>query len=358
MSTAISVGGRSIGLEHPPFVIAEMSGNHNGSLDRALAIVDAAANAGAHALKVQTYTPDTMTLDLREREFHIADVASPWAGRSLYELYGEAQMPWSWHEPIFRRARALGMVAFSTPFDDSAVDLLETLDVPCYKIASFENTDLPLIRRVAATRKPLFLSTGLATVDELQGSVAAARAAGCRDLVLLKCTSAYPAAPDDINLRTVVDMRDRFGCEVGLSDHTAGIGVAIAAIALGATVIEKHITLTRAEGGVDSTFSAEPDEMSQLVTEADRAWRARGSVQYGATASETPSLQFRRSLYVVKDVKAGERLTRENIRAIRPGLGLPPGCLDQVLSRRAAFDIDRGTPLAWALLQEESQDAR
>jgi pseudaminic acid synthase len=358
MTAAIRIGSRLIGLDHPPFVIAEMSGNHNGSLDRALAIVDAAAGAGAHAFKVQTYTPDTMTLDLNEREFHIADAASPWAGRSLYDLYGEAQMPWSWHEPIFARARKLGMIAFSTPFDASAVDVLEALDVPCYKIASFENTDLPLIRRVAATGKLVFLSTGMATLEELEGSVAAARDAGCRDLVLLKCTSTYPAAPDDINLQTLPDMRSRFTCEVGLSDHTVGVGVALAAVAMGATVIEKHVTLDRREGGVDSSFSMEPDELTQLVTETGRSWRARGTVQYGATTNEKPSLQFRRSLYVVKDIKAGERLTSDNVRAIRPGLGLPPRFLDQVIRRRAAVDIARGTPLDWKMVEEERRDAR
>lgn len=351
MSRPIQIGGRSIGAGSPPFVIAELSGNHNGSLERALAIVDAAAAAGAAALKVQTYTPDTMTLDLNEREFHIGDPASPWTGTSLYDLYAAAHMPWAWHGPIFERARRAGLIAFSTPFDASAVDALESLDVPCYKVASFENTDLPLIRRVAATGKPLLVSTGMASVDELDASVGAARDAGCRDLVLLKCTSTYPAMPDDMNLLTLDDLRARYDCEVGLSDHTAGIGVAVAAVALGATVIEKHLTLMRAEGGVDSSFSMEPAEMAQLVTEADRAWRARGSVQYGATGSEAPSLQFRRSLYVVKDVRAGEALTPDNVRAIRPGLGLPPKCFDDVVGRRAAVDIRKGTPLAWSLIQ-------
>lgn len=350
MSGLIHIQGRSIGGDSPPFVVAEMSGNHNGSLARALAIVQAAAAAGAHAVKVQTYTPDTMTLDLDEREFHIADPNSPWSDSSLYGLYARAHMPWEWHRPIFDRAREAGLVAFSTPFDASAVDALEALDVPCYKIASFENTDLPLIRRVASTGKPLLLSTGMATIEELEASVGAAREAGCRELVLLKCTSTYPAAPDDMNLLTLADLRARFDCEVGLSDHTIGIGVALAAVALGATVVEKHLTLDRADGGVDSSFSMEPAEMAQLVTEAERAWRARGGIRYGTTVSEEPSLQFRRSLYVVKDVRAGDRLTPEHVRAIRPGLGLPPTFIDEVVGRRAAVDIARGTPLAWALL--------
>ena len=332
-----------------PFVIAEMSGNHNQSLDRALAIVDAAAASGVHALKLQTYTPDTMTLDVNRAEFQIADRESLWAGRSLYELYGEAYTPWEWHRPIFDRARSRGLVAFSTPFDDSAVDLLESLDAPCYKIASFENTDLPLIRRVASTGKPLIVSTGMASVAELDELVRAARGAGCRDLVLLKCTSTYPADPENSNIRTIPHLRELFGCEVGLSDHTMGVGVAVASVALGATVIEKHFTLSRAEGGVDSAFSMEPAEMAQLVVETERAWRALGRVAYGATGAEQKSLQFRRSLYVVKDMKEGDVLSRENVRAIRPGLGLPPKHLDAVLGRRVKHDVPRGTPLSWDL---------
>lgn len=350
MPQSFQLGGRSIGLGHAPFVIAEMSGNHNQSLDRALEIVEAAAKAGAHGLKIQTYTPDTMTLDLDEREFHISDPKSLWAGTSLYKLYGEAYTPWEWHKPIFDRARALGMVPFSTPFDDTAVDLLESLEVACYKIASFENTDLPLIRRVAATGKPLIISTGMATVAELDETVRAAREAGCRDLVLLKCTSTYPATAENTNILTIPHMRALFGCEVGLSDHTMGVGVSVASVALGATVIEKHFTLSRADGGVDSTFSMEPDEMARLVVETEQAWQALGRVSYGPTEAERKSLQFRRSLYVVKDMKAGEPLTSDNIRAIRPGLGLPPKYLEQILGKTVKRDVARGTAFQWDLI--------
>ncbi len=270
----ITIRNRRVGAGETPFVIAEMSGNHNQSLERALDIVEAAAKSGAHALKIQTYTPDTMTIDLDEREFHIGDPNSLWAGTSLYKLYGEAYTPWEWHKPIFDRASELGMIAFSTPFDDTAVDFLESLNVPCYKIASFENTDLPLIRRVAATGKPLIISTGMATVAELDETVRAARNAGCNDLILLKCTSTYPATADNTNILTIPHLRELFGCEVGLSDHTMGVGVSVASVALGATVIEKHFTLNRADGGVDSAFSMEPAEMAQLVIETGRAWQA------------------------------------------------------------------------------------
>lgn len=339
-----------IGLDHPPFVIAEMSGNHNGSLDRALAIVDAIADTGAQALKLQTYTADTMTLNVAEREFAIDDPNSLWAGRTLYDLYREAHTPWEWHAPIFERARARGLVAFSTPFDATAVDFLESLDVPCYKIASFENVDLPLIRKVAATGKPLIISTGLATLAEIAEAVAAARDAGCRDLVLLKCTSAYPASPADSHLRTIPHLRAAFGCEVGLSDHTLGVGAALASIALGATVIEKHVTLRRADGGVDSAFSLEPQELKQLVEDGERARLALGGVHYGPSANEVNSLRFRRSLYVVRNMACGEAFTGENVRAIRPGLGLAPKHFEQVLGRRAARDIAAGTALAWDLI--------
>jgi pseudaminic acid synthase len=345
----INVQARMIGPAAPPFVIAEMSGNHNQSLERALQIVEAAARAGAHALKIQTYTPDTMTIDVDEGEFHISDPNSLWAGRSLYELYGEAYTPWDWHRPIFDRARALGLVPFSTPFDETAVDFLESLDVPCYKIASFENTDLPLVRRVAATGKPLIISTGMATVAELDETVRAARVAGCTDLVLLKCTSTYPATAENTNIRTIPHLRTLFDCEVGLSDHTMGVGVAVASIALGATVIEKHFTLRRADGGVDSAFSMEPEEFGQLVVETERAWQALGRVAYGPTDVEKKSLQYRRSLYVVQDLKAGEVFTRENLRAIRPGLGLPPQYLEQVLGKTVKMDVKRGTALRWGL---------
>ena len=346
----ITINNRKIGLGQPPFIIAEMSGNHNQSLERALEIVEAAAKTGAHALKIQTYTPDTMTLDLDEREFHISDPKSLWAGNSLYNLYGEAYTPWEWHKPIFDRASELGIIAFSTPFNDTAVDFLESLDVPCYKIASFENTDLPLIRRVATTGKPLIISTGMATVAELDETVRAAREAGCKDLILLKCTSTYPATAENTNILTIPHMRELFGCQVGLSDHTMGMGVSVASVALGATVIERHFTLNRADGGVDSTFSMEPAEMAQLVVETERAWQALGKVSYGATEAEKKSIMFRRSLYVVQDLKAGDVLTNENVRAIRPGFGLPTKYLDVVLGKTVRRDVNRGIALTWDML--------
>ncbi len=350
MNSEIEIAGIKIGTGHPPFIIAEMSGNHNQSLERALEIVDAASKTGAHALKIQTYTPDTMTLDLDEREFHISDSKSLWAGTSLYKLYSEAHTPWEWHKPIFERARQLGIIPFSTPFDDTAVDLLESLDVPCYKIASFENTDLPLIRRVAATGKPLIISTGMASVAELDETVRAAREAGCKDLILLKCTSTYPASAGNTNILTIPHMRELFGCEVGLSDHTMGVGVSVASVALGATVIEKHFTLDRADGGVDSTFSMEPAEMASLVIETERAWQALGRVNYGAIEAEMKSLVFRRSLYLVQDLKAGDVINKENVRAIRPGLGLPTKYLEKVLGMKVKQDTKRGTALTWTLL--------
>lgn len=346
----ITIGGRNIGVDHPPFIIAEMSGNHNQSLARALEIVESAAKSGAHAIKIQTYTPDTMTLDLDEREFHISDPKSLWFGQSLYNLYKEAYTPWDWHKPIFERARELGIIAFSTPFDDTAVDFLESLNVPCYKIASFENSDLPLIRRAASTGKPLIISTGMASVAELDDTVRVARGAGCTDLILLKCTSTYPANASNTNLCTIPHMRDLFACEVGLSDHTMGVGVSIASVPLGATVVEKHFTLDRSDGGVDSTFSMEPTEMAQLVVETERAWQAQGHVSYGATDSEKKSIVFRRSLYVVKDLKQGDMLTKDNVRAIRPGLGMSTKYIDAVLGKKVCLDVNRGTALSWNII--------
>lgn len=350
MQKLLKIGNRMVGVDHPPFIIAEMSGNHNQSLERALEIVEAVAKTGAHALKIQTYTPDTMTLDIDEGEFHISDAKSLWAGTSLYKLYAEAYTPWEWHKPIFDRAKELGIIAFSTPFDDTAVDFLESLDVPCYKIASFENTDLPLIRRVAATGKPLIISTGMASIAELDETVRAARSAGCNDLILLKCTSTYPATAQNTNVLTIPHMRELFGCEVGLSDHTMGIGVSVASVALGATVIEKHFTLDRADGGVDSSFSMEPVEMTQLVLETERAWQALGCVSYGATDAEKKSIQFRRSLYIVQDMKAGDTLTLKNVRAIRPGLGLPTKYLEKFLGKKLNKNCKRGTALNWDLI--------
>jgi N-acetylneuraminate synthase len=339
-----------IGRQSPPFVIAEMSGNHNESLERALAIVDAAAASGAHALKLQTYTADTMTLDLAEREFFISNPRSPWHGVTLHELYRRAHTPWEWHAPLFAHARELGMVAFSTPFDATAVDFLDSLGVPAFKIASFENTDLPLIRKVAATGKPVIVSTGMATLAEIDEAVRTARESGCENLALLKCTSNYPASPSASNLNAIPLLRDSFGCEVGLSDHTAGIGVAVAATALGATVIEKHLTLGRADGGVDAGFSLEPEEFRQLVRETRTAWEALGQARLGPSPDEQDSLVFRRSLYVCTDLAAGDVLTRENLRAIRPGHGLPPKFLEILLGKRVRLAIKRGTPMHWDLL--------
>jgi len=350
MPRDVKIGSFVMGPGRAPLIIAEMSGNHNGSLDRALEIVEMAAKAGAHALKLQTYTADTMTIDLSEREFFISDPNSLWNGTSLYQLYQQAHTPWDWHKPIFDRCRELGMIGFSTPFDATAVDFLETLGVPCYKIASFENIDLPLVRKVAATGKPMIISTGLASGAELGETVQAARDAGARDLILLKCTSAYPASPENSNLNTIPHMRELFGCHVGLSDHTMGIGAAIGSAALGAVAIEKHVTLRRADGGVDSAFSLEPEELTTLVVETKRVVEAMGGVAYGPTEAERQSLVYRRSLYIVADLKAGDVLTKENVRAIRPGLGLAPGNLDRVLGRRITRDAPRGTPLSWDLL--------
>lgn len=344
------VGTRLIGPKQSPFIIAEMSGNHNQSMERALAIVEAAAQAGADALKLQTYTADTMTLDIDAGEFRIDDPENLWKGNSLYKLYQQAYTPWEWHKPIFDRCKELGLIFFSTPFDETAVDFLESLDVPCYKIASFENTDLPLIRKVASTGKPMIISTGLAIVAELDETVRVARESGCSDVILLKCTSTYPATPDNTNILTIPHMRELFECEVGLSDHTMGLGVAVASVALGATIIEKHFTLSRADGGVDSAFSMEPAEMRQLVKETERAWQALGRVAYGATEKEKASLQYRRSLYIVEDLKAGDTLTRDNLKAIRPGFGLPTKYLNILIGKRLNQDVSKGTPASWDIV--------
>ncbi len=346
----VKIGDFIIGSGHQPFIIAEMSGNHNHSLERALAIVDAAAAAGVQALKLQTYTADTMTLDIDKGEFFIDDPDSLWQGNSLYKLYQQAYTPWEWHEPIFKRCHELGMVAFSTPFDETAVEFLETLKVPCYKIASFENTDIQLLKRVANTGKPVIVSTGMAEIAELDEAVRTLRSNGCKDIILLKCTSTYPANPDTSNLLTIPHMRDLFQCQIGLSDHTMGIGTAIAAIALGATVIEKHFTLSRADGGVDSAFSMEPKEMARLVMESKTAWQALGHVSYGPTVGEFPSLKHRRSLYVSEDMQAGDIFSLNNIKAIRPGLGLPTKYLDLVIGKKAVQDIKKGTPLSFDFL--------
>lgn len=347
----ITVENHIIGSGRPPFIIAEMSGNHNQSLERAFEIIDAAAKTGAHALKIQTYTADTMTLDLKHDEFFIEDKNSLWEGKSLYQLYEEAHTPWDWHRPIFERARKLGLIPFSTPFDSTAVDFLEELNNPIYKIASFENTDIPLIKKVASTGKPMIISTGMITGEELDESVSAARDSGCKDLILLKCTSTYPASPENTNILTIPDLRDRYHCHSGLSDHTMGIGVAVASVALGATVIEKHFTLDREEGGIDSTFSMEPDEMAALVIETKRASDSLGSVQYGPTEKEKNSLVFRRSLYITEDMNAGDVISADNMRAIRPGLGLAPKYHEEILGKKITRDIKRGTPVSFDLFE-------
>ncbi|MFH0900899.1 MAG: pseudaminic acid synthase [Pseudomonadota bacterium] len=346
----IKLANQPIGRSHPPMVVAEMSGNHHQSLERALAIVSAAAKAGAHALKLQTYTADTMTLDLDRGPFHIDDAESLWKGRSLHSLYREAYTPWEWHAPIFQRCRELGILAFSTPFDETAVDFLESLQVPCYKIASFENNHIPLIRKVAATRKPLIISTGMATMAETDEAVSEARRAGASQIVLLKCTSSYPSPPDATNLLTIPHLRDAFDVEVGLSDHTIGTGVAAAAVALGAVIVEKHFTLSRADGGVDAAFSAEPLELQALVEETTRAWQALGRISYGPSEAEKASLRLRRSLYVVQDLQAGAVLTNENVRPIRPAGGLPPSLVDQIVGRKIRRAVCKGTPLTWDLI--------
>ena len=346
----ISIADKKIGPSHPPFIIAEMSGNHNQSLDRALEIVEAAAESGVHGLKLQTYTADTMTLDVKGEEFFISDPNSLWHGRSLYELYQEAYTPWEWHKPIFDRAMELGLIVFSTPFDETAVDFLEELDVPCYKIASFENADLPLIKKVAATGKPMIISTGMATIAELDETVRTAMKNGCNDIILLKCTSTYPAIPENTNIRTIPHMRELFNCEAGLSDHTLGIGASVASIAMGATVIEKHFTLSRADGGVDAAFSLEPQEMKSLVEETKRAWQAMGKIKYGPTEAEKKFMGFRRSLYIIRDMKDGDVLTKENLRSIRPGHGLVPRYYEVLLGKKVVRNVKRGTPVNWDLI--------
>jgi len=346
----LTSGRKTIGSDNRPFIIAEMSGNHNQSLERALDIVEAAAKCGVDAIKLQTYTADTMTVNSEKRDFIINDPKSLWNGKKLYELYKEAYTPWEWHKPIFDKCKKLGIIGFSTPFDETAVDFLEELNVPMYKIASFELVDIPLITKIASTKKPIIMSTGMATVKEIKEAVGAARSSGCKKIILLKCTSTYPASPEDSNIFTIPDIKKRFQCEVGISDHTMGIGVSIASIALGATVIEKHFTLLRAGGGVDSAFSMEPDEMRELVSETKRAWQALGKITYGPTEGEKRALTFRRSLYVVKDTNEGEVFTKENLRAIRPGYGLPPKYCAQIIGKKAKTGVRRGTALKWDMV--------
>lgn len=343
----MQIGNYTISANNAPFIIAEMSGNHNQSIDRAFKIIETAAHCGAHAVKLQTYTADTITIDHKGGLFDIKDENSLWKNRNLYELYQEAHTPWEWHEALYKCAADNNIIIFSTPFDDSAVEFLEKLNSPAYKIASFENNHLPLLRKVAQTGKPVIMSTGVSTLSGLAESVETLRNNKCSDLVLLKCTSNYPSNPLNSNLQTIPHLRALFNCEVGLSDHTMGIGVPVAATALGATVIEKHFCLSRAEGGVDSAFSLEPDELKNLVIETERAWQSLGTVQYGIQPTENKSLLFKRSIYAVKDIQPGEKLSYENIRVIRPGDGLHPRYFEQLIGTTARVSLNKGTPLSW-----------
>ena len=342
--------------EDMPLIIAELSANHNGSLDTALKLVDAAASAGAHAVKLQTYRANTMTLNLDSEEFTNNDSDSPWFGQKLYSLYDQAHTPWEWHPIIAERAKEKGLLWFSSPFDETAVDFLENLDVPLYKIASFECVDLPLVRYVAQTGKPLIISTGMATEEEIGEAVQAVLDTGNQKLTLLHCTSSYPALPENANLKTIEDMRQKFGFPVGLSDHTLGDGVSIAATALGATVIEKHLTLSRAHGGPDSTFSTEPDEFRRMVSSITDCANSLGAVIYGPTATELGSVKRRRSIYVAKDMEKGETFAATNVRRVRPGHGLPPKFYPDILGKKAAANISAGTPLSWNLIEAETSD--
>lgn len=343
----MKLGSKFIGAQYKPYFIAEMSGNHNQSLEKAIKIVEAAASTGANALKIQTYTPDTMTIDISSGEFFIEDKTSLWKGNSLYELYKVAMTPWEWHEPIKKRCEELGLDFFSTPFDASAVDFLEQLNVPFYKIASFENNDIPLIKKVAQKKKPVIISTGMASLTEISEAVDTLKSHGATDIVLLKCTSAYPAQPKDANLATIKNLRETFKVEVGLSDHTMGAAVPIAAVSLGATVIEKHFTIDRSEGGVDSAFSMEPAEFKAMISDVNRAWESIGGIHYGLTDAEKKSKIFRRSVYVIKDIEEGESFSVDNIKVIRPGLGLEPKYFDMVLGRKAKHLLKKGTPVCW-----------
>lgn len=349
MNHTISIDGRTIGPGHPAYIIAEMSANHHHDFDRACRIVEAAAEAGADAIKLQTYTADTLTIDSDRQPFKVAG-GTLWDGRTLYDLYQEAYTPWEWQPKLKRLAQDLGLDLFSTPFDPTAVDFLEDMGVAAHKVASFENNHLPLLRTIARTGKPIIMSTGMATLAEIDDSVRAIREAGGDQLVLLKCTSAYPALPEEANLRTIPHLRDAFGLPVGLSDHTMGIAVPVAAVTLGACVIEKHFTLSRDDEGPDSAFSLEPAEFAQMVDAVRVAEKALGRVNYELTAKQRNSVRFRRSLFAVDDISAGEILTEQNVRIIRPGDGLAPKFVDEVLGRRARADIARGTPLAWHLL--------
>lgn len=339
-----------VGMDYRPFIVAEMSGNHNGDLGRALAIVDAAAESGAQAIKLQTYRADTITIDVDLPPFRIGENHQLWGGKNLYDLYGEAHTPWEWHETIFAHARECGLVPFSSPFDATAVDLLRDLDAPAYKIASLEIGDISLLREVARNGRPVIISTGAATLSDIDLAIRTIRAEGNDQIVVLGCTSSYPAPTSESNLRTIPVIRDAWRVVTGISDHTYGIGVSVAAVALGASVIEKHFTLARKDGGVDAEFSLEPPELQNLVSESTRAWEALGEVQFESTPGEVESLRLRRSLYVVKDVQAGDEVTALNVRSIRPSGGLEPVFLDTVIGRRFTRDVTRGTPLTWDII--------
>lgn len=350
MNPSIVIAGRRIAVDAPPYIIAELSANHNGRLETALRIVEEAKKAGADAIKLQTYTADTITLNSTEEEFMIR--GGLWDGKNLYQLYQEAHMPWEWHKPLFDRARDLGITIFSSPFDSTAVDLLEDLNAPAYKIASFEAVDIPLIKYVAATGKPMIISTGMANADEIQEAIDAARAGGCKELAILRCVSGYPAPADEYNLRTIPDMMQRFGLIIGLSDHTLDNTTAITSVALGSCIIEKHFTLDRSGGGPDDSFSLEPAELAALCRDSKTAWSALGAVDYGRKSSEQGNAKFRRSLYFVKPLKAGQEVALDAVRSVRPGFGLPPKCLPEVVGRKLSRDVDHGTPVSWDIFSE------
>lgn len=348
---SVVIDGRRIGPDNKPYIIAELSGNHNQSIDRALKLIDAAVEAGADAIKLQTYTADTMTIDSNSPGFIIENKNSLWFGRTLYDLYDEAHTPWSWHKELFDYARSKNITIFSSPFDKTAVDFLEELDTPCYKVASFECTDLLLIKYIASKKKPMIVSTGMATVSEIDETVRVIREAGCEQFILLKCTSTYPASPENTNISTIPHLRSLFNCQVGLSDHTIGSATSVASIALGASLVEKHFTLDRADGGVDSQFSMEPEELRRLVHDTEQAWQSLGTIQYGPVGEEKESVQFRRSVYVVNDIKKGEKFSKENTRTIRPGYGLPPGDIEKLYGCCAIDDVKAGTPMSWDLIR-------
>lgn len=345
---SISIAGRKIGADEPPYVIAELSANHNGKFETALKIIEEAKKAGADAVKLQTYTADTITLNCDSKDFKIS--GGLWDGRTLYELYQEAHMPWEWHAPLFEYARKLGITIFSSPFDNTAVDLLEGLNTPAYKIASFEAIDLPLIKYVASTGKPMIISTGMADAEEIAEAIEAAREGGCKELAILHCVSGYPAPAHDYNLRTIPDMMQRHGLVTGLSDHTLDNTTAITSVALGASIIEKHFTFDRSAGGPDDSFSLEPAELVALCRDSKTAWAALGKIDYGRKSSEQGNLQFRRSLYFIESLKAGDYISERSVKSVRPGYGLPPKELSRILGKRVLCDVSVNTPVSWSLL--------